>query len=74
MVTVHGYKVKQRITQLFTDSFLANKIFYDKIIYYKVEMLVYYCKILYFMADYLCLSVISAIPKSFLNGYPLCYL
>ncbi len=30
-VTVHGYKVKPRITLIFTDSFLANKLFYDKI-------------------------------------------
>ncbi len=33
-VIVHGYKVKPRITLIFTDSFLANKLFYDKIIYY----------------------------------------
>ncbi len=33
IVTIHGYKVKPRITVIFTDSFLANKLFYDKIIY-----------------------------------------
>ncbi len=32
-------------------------------------MIFCYCKILYFTADYLCLSVISMVPKSFVNGY-----
>ncbi len=30
-VTVHGYKVKTQITLIFTDSFLANKLFMIKL-------------------------------------------
>ncbi len=34
LVTVHEYEVKPWITLIFTDSFLTNRLFYDKIIYY----------------------------------------